>query len=64
VLILGCTGRYGFHERMQESLGVPVIDAVFARRVKVAEMLAETGGALGWYLEPGRRPARRRRSSS
>jgi allantoin racemase len=47
VLILGCTAEYGFHERMQDSLGVPVIDAVLAP-FKYAEMLAEMAGRFGW----------------
>ncbi len=47
VLILGCTAEYGFHERMQDSLGVPVIDAVVAP-FKYAEMLAEAAERFGW----------------
>jgi allantoin racemase len=48
VLILGCTAEYGFHQEMQEALGVPVIDAVMAP-FKLAELLAETAEKLGWY---------------
>jgi allantoin racemase len=48
VLILGCTAEYGFCERMQEVLGVPVIDAVLAP-FKLAEALAETAEKFGWY---------------
>jgi allantoin racemase len=48
VLILGCTAEYGFHRRMQEELGVPVIDAVLAP-FKYAELLAETAQRFGWY---------------
>ncbi len=48
VLILGCTAEYGFHRRMQDELGVPVIDAVLAP-FKLAEMLAETAACFGWY---------------
>ncbi|MCL4393689.1 MAG: aspartate/glutamate racemase family protein [Chloroflexi bacterium] len=48
VLILGCTGEYGFHERMQQELGVPVIDAVLAP-FKYAEFLAETARRFGWF---------------
>lgn len=47
-LILGCTIEFGFHERMQEELGVPVIDAV-AAPFKLAEMLAGCSGRYGWY---------------
>lgn len=48
VLILGCTAEYGFNLKMQEELGVPVIDAVSAP-FKYAEMLAETAQRFGWY---------------
>jgi allantoin racemase len=51
-LILGCTVEYGFGERMQEKLGVPVIDAVIAP-FKLAELLAETAGLFRLY--PGRK---------
>ena len=52
VLILGCTIEFGFHEKMQEELKVPVIEAVPAP-FKLAELLAETAGKFGWY--PGRK---------
>jgi allantoin racemase len=52
VIILGCTIEFGFHERMQEELQVPVIDAVLAP-FKLAEMLASTADKFGWY--PSRR---------
>jgi allantoin racemase len=48
VLILGCTIEFGFHETMQEELGVPVIDAVVAP-FKLAEMLASSAGLFHWY---------------
>jgi allantoin racemase len=48
VLILGCTAEYGFNQRMQAELGVPVIDALTAP-LKYAEMLAETAQRFGWY---------------
>ncbi len=48
VLILGCTAEYGFNERMQDELGVPVIDAVQAP-FKMAEFLAEVASRFGWY---------------
>jgi allantoin racemase len=47
VLILGCTIEFGFYKKMQEELGVPVIDAVLAP-LKLAEALAETGSVFGW----------------
>lgn len=46
-LILGCTIEFGFHEKMQEKLGVPVVDAILAP-FKLAELLAETAGRFGW----------------
>jgi allantoin racemase len=48
VLILGCTAEYGFYEKMQSELGVPVIDAVLAP-FKYAEFLAELVQRFGWY---------------
>ncbi|UCB44551.1 MAG: hydantoin racemase [Spirochaetota bacterium] len=48
VLILGCTIEYGFHETMQDKIGVPVIDAVIAP-FKLAELMAETAEKFGWY---------------
>ncbi len=48
VLILGCTIEFGFHEKMQEELGVPVIDAV-AAPFKMAEMLADSARLFSWY---------------
>jgi allantoin racemase len=48
VIILGCTAEYGFYRRMQDELGVPVIDAVLAP-FKYAEMLADAAGRFGWY---------------
>jgi len=48
VLILGCTAEYGFNEKMQDELGVPVIDAIVAP-LKYAELLAELAGRFGWY---------------
>jgi allantoin racemase len=46
VLVLGCTIEYGFYERLQERLGVPVIDATVAP-LKYAELLGDLA-ALGW----------------
>jgi allantoin racemase len=48
VLILGCTAEYGFHEKMQRALGVPVVDAVLAP-FKYAEFLAELARRFGWH---------------
>ena len=48
VLILGCTIEFGFHEKMQRELGVPVIDAV-AAPFKLAEMLAASAELFHWY---------------
>lgn len=48
VLILGCTAEYGFNQKMQEELGVPVVDAVTAP-FKYAEFLAELADRFGWY---------------
>jgi allantoin racemase len=47
VVVLGCSVAFGFHERLQERIGVPVLDpAVVA--VKHAEYLAELAGTCGW----------------
>lgn len=46
VIILGCTAEYGFHETLQDELGVPVLDAVVAP-FKFAELQAELA-SLGW----------------
>lgn len=48
VLILGCTAEYGFHEKMQCELGVPVLDAVLAS-FKYAEFLADLARRFSWY---------------
>jgi allantoin racemase len=48
VLILGCTIEFGFHETMQQELGVPVIDAV-AAPFKLAEMLVHSAQLFHWY---------------
>lgn len=48
VLILGCTAETGFQAKMQEELGVPVIDAVQAP-FKQAEFLVELAQRFGWY---------------
>jgi len=47
VLILGCTAEYGFYKKMQDVLGVPVIDAIIAP-FKMAEFMVELGQRIGW----------------
>ena len=47
LLILGCTAEYGFYRRMQDELGVPVLDPVLAS-LKLAEMMAETALRFDW----------------
>lgn len=46
-IVLGCTVEFGFHERIQQSLGVPVIDAV-CNPLKLAEHLAGLRRRFGW----------------
>jgi len=52
VLILGCTIEFGFQEKIQQKLCVPVIDAV-SSPFKLAEMLADSAERFHWY--PSRR---------
>lgn len=47
VIILGCTIEFGFYERLQEELKIPVIDAVLAP-LKYAEFLVELKKRLNW----------------
>lgn len=47
VLVLGCTASAGFFARLQETLGVPVIDSAIAA-VKQAEHLIELRDRFGW----------------
>jgi allantoin racemase len=49
VLILGCTAEYGFSKRIEEELGVPVLDPV-ATSIVYAEFLARQRHNLGWRL--------------
>jgi allantoin racemase len=51
-LILGCTLEIGFHKRLEEELGVPVIDPAIAA-VKRAEYAAALRRDCGWV--PSRR---------
>ncbi|MCX8062463.1 MAG: aspartate/glutamate racemase family protein [Anaerolineales bacterium] len=48
VLILGCTAEYGFYQKMQDVLGVPVIDAILAP-FKMAEFMIELGKRIDWH---------------
>lgn len=48
VLILGCTAETAFQTTMQDTLGVPVIDAIQAP-FKMAEILADSASRFGWY---------------
>jgi allantoin racemase len=47
VLVLGCTATYGFYRKLQEELGVPVIDSMIAA-FKTAEFASELKNRLGW----------------
>ena len=47
VIVLGCTGAHGFFKRLQQDLGVPVIDPGIAA-VKFAEFLVELEDRFGW----------------
>ena len=47
VIILGCTIEFGFYKRLQEDLGVPVIDAVLAP-LKYLEFLIELKKRFDW----------------
>jgi len=48
VIILGCTMSYGFYEKLQDYLNVPVIDPVVAS-LKYAEFLVDIRDRAGWY---------------
>jgi allantoin racemase len=47
VLIFGCTMQYGFAPKMQDALGVPVIDAAITS-FKYAEFKADLRQRYGW----------------
>lgn len=47
VIVLGCTIQFGFYEKLQEHLGVPVVDAIIAP-FKYAEHLAEMKNRFNW----------------
>lgn len=46
-ILLGCTLEFGFHEKLQQSLGVPIVDAL-CNPFKVAEHLAGLKQRFGW----------------
>ena len=48
VVILGCTAQFGFYERLQRRLAVPVLDAAIVG-LKQAEHLIELGITCGWH---------------
>ncbi|MCY4538851.1 MAG: aspartate/glutamate racemase family protein [Chloroflexi bacterium] len=52
VIILGCSAEVGFHQTLQEELGVPVIDSALAP-FKYAEFLADAAQRFGW--QPSRK---------
>lgn len=47
VVVLGCTIEFGFCQRLQQELGVPVLDAVLTP-VAYAEHLAALASRFGW----------------
>ncbi len=47
VIILGCTIEFGFYRKVQEEIGVPVIDAIVAP-LRYAEFLADINHRHGW----------------
>ncbi|MFF2876423.1 aspartate/glutamate racemase family protein [Gottfriedia sp. NPDC057991] len=47
VIVLGCTLEFGFYKKIQEELGVPVIDASVAP-FKYAEFLVELNQRFNW----------------
>lgn len=49
VIILGCTHQFGFYKELQDTLGVPVIDAALAA-FNYAEFLVDLRNKHGWYF--------------
>jgi allantoin racemase len=47
VIVLGCTIEFGFYRKVQQDLGVPVIDALVAP-LRYAEFLADLRDRHGW----------------
>lgn len=48
VIILGCTMEFGYFEKLQEQIGVPVLDVMLAS-FKHAEYLAGLKQKMNWY---------------
>ncbi len=46
-IILGCTIQFGFYQKMQRELNIPVIDAVLSS-FKYAELLADVKESMHW----------------
>jgi allantoin racemase len=49
VIVLGCTIEFGFYKKVQEELGVPVIDAIVAP-LRYAELLADIRLRQNWGI--------------
>jgi allantoin racemase len=49
VIVLGCTIEFGFYKKVQEQVGVPVIDALVAP-LRYAELLADMRQRQGWGM--------------
>ena len=47
-VVLGCTIEFGFYRKVQDKIGVPVIDAITAP-LRYAEFLAGLGTDHGWH---------------
>lgn len=47
VIVLGCTIEFGFYRKVQDELGVPVVDAIVAP-LRYAELLADIRLRHGW----------------
>jgi allantoin racemase len=47
VVVLGCTIEFGFYQRVQQEIGVPVVDAIVAP-LRYAEFLADIRDRHGW----------------
>ena len=47
VVVLGCTIEFGFYRKVQDEIGVPVIDAIVAP-LRYAEFLADIDQRHGW----------------
>ncbi len=47
VIVLGCTIEFGFYQKVQSEIGVPVVDAI-AAPLRYAEFLADLRDRQGW----------------